>query len=61
MSSQNAVTRSGNVSTKTSRLKNDRLTFGQPGVRGTSTTTAVMTMIVLVAAMMSERRFCVRS
>ena len=55
-SSQNACTRSGNVSRKTGPLKNDRRTRSHPGAIGTSTTTAATTIAVLVAAMAAERR-----
>ena len=56
MSSQNAWSRPGNESAKMSPSKNERLTLFQPGVRGTSTITAVRTMTVLVVAMTIERR-----
>ena len=49
-SSQNASSRRGNESTNTSPSKNAWRTLSQPGASGTSTTSATMTMIVLVAA-----------
>jgi hypothetical protein len=61
MSSQNAWSSPGNESQKISPLKNDRRTLSHPGACGTSRTTAVTAMIVLVVAMMTERLRLARS
>src|SRR3990170_1352346 len=51
-----ALAMSGNESAKTSRLRKDCLTSGQPGARTTSTTTTLTTTSVLSAAMTIARR-----